>query len=184
MHAYIICLISVHFKRVSSLVQFLRVVTFTGKPDSLCSISISLGFVYWDNLAIDLKLPLNSWSSFFCLLDFTAMYRPCPTFRIYSSTLLCFVNCQERNVICRVSLRSLTMAALPEPHWLHFPALKDFHFLTEQWEMLRNLCSSHCLSLLINIPVALSAFPHPSYAGQRQPRLRLFFAGEVASSPP
>lgn len=111
-------------------------------------------------------------------------HRPCPTFRIYSSTLLCFVNCQERNVICRVSLRSLTMAALPEPHCLHFPALEDFHFLTKQWERLRNLCSSHYLSLLINIPVALSAFPHPSYAGQRQPRLRLFFAGEVASSPP
>lgn len=112
------------------------------------------------------------------------MYPPCPTFRIYSSTLLCFVNFQERNVICHVSLRSLTMAALPEAHCLHFPALKVFHFLTEQWEMLRNLCSSHCLSLLINIPVALSAFPHPSYAGQRQPPLRLFFAGEAAFSPP
>lgn len=117
-----------------------------------------------------------------CLLDFTAMYHPCPTFRI-CSMLLCFINFQERNVICHVSLRSLAMAVFPEPHSLPFPALKGFHFLTELPETLRNHCSAHYLSLLLNIPVALSAFPHPSYAGQRQPPLRIFFAGEAASSP-
>lgn len=50
-------LISIPFKRDSLLMQFLKVLTYNVKPDSLCQDFSGLGL---DSLALDLELALNS----------------------------------------------------------------------------------------------------------------------------
>lgn len=94
------------------------------KPDSLCQDFSGLGL---DDLALELELALNSWSSASASW-ITAMY--------HHAQLSESLACNYSSWIFKKGMQSLGSAAIGtffDLHSLPFPLLRGFHLLTAQW---------------------------------------------------